>query len=70
MFVGAINGHCVRSVSLDFDGIGSNTVIGLDDVTKFPDLTLELLSRGYSRTDVVKILGGNFMRVFEQVCGQ
>jgi len=53
----------------DFDGIGTNTVIGLDDVTKFPDLTLELLSRGYSRTDVDKILGGNFMRVFEQVCG-
>jgi len=53
----------------DFDGIGTNTVIGLDDVTKFPDLTLELLSRGYSRTDVEKIIGGNFMRVFEQVCG-
>ena len=53
----------------DFDGIGTNTVIGLDDVTKFPDLTLELLSRGYSRTDVDKILGGNFMRVFEQVSG-
>jgi len=53
----------------DFDGIGTNTVIGLDDVTKFTDLTLELLSRGYSRTDVEKIIGGNFMRVFEQVCG-
>jgi membrane dipeptidase len=54
----------------DFDGIGTNTVIGLEDVTKFPDLTLELLSRGFSRTDVEKILGGNFIRVFEQVCGQ
>jgi membrane dipeptidase len=54
----------------DFDGIGTNTVNGLDDVTKFPDLTLELLRRGYSQTDVEKILGGNFMRVFEQVCGE
>jgi membrane dipeptidase len=53
----------------DFDGIGTNTVIGLDDVTKFPDLTLELLSRGYSRADIAKILGDNFLRVFEQVCG-
>jgi len=54
----------------DFDGIGTNTVYGLDDVTKFPDLTLELLRRGYSQTDVEKILGGNFMRVFEQVCAE
>ena len=54
----------------DFDGIGTNTVNGLDDVSKFPDLTLELLRRGYSQTDVEKILGGNFMRVFEQVCGE
>jgi membrane dipeptidase len=52
----------------DFDGIGTNTVQGLEDVTKFPDLTLELLRRGYSRDDVSKILGDNFMRVFEQVC--
>jgi membrane dipeptidase len=54
----------------DFDGIGTNTVNGLDDVSKFPDLTLELLRRGYSQADVEKILGGNFMRVFEQVCGE
>jgi microsomal dipeptidase-like Zn-dependent dipeptidase len=26
-----------------------------------------LLSRGYSETDVVKIVGGNFMRVFREV---
>jgi membrane dipeptidase len=53
----------------DFDGIGTNTVQGLDDVSKFPALTLELLRRGYSQAEVEKILGGNFMRVFEQVCG-
>ena len=54
----------------DFDGIGTNTVQGLDDVSKFPDLTLELLRRGYTQSDIEKILGGNFMRVFEQVCGE
>jgi len=54
----------------DFDGIGNNTVNGLEDVTKFPDLTLELLRRGYSHEDIEKINGGNFMRVFEEVCGE
>lgn len=54
----------------DFDGIGTNTVSGLDDVSKFPALTLALLSDGYSRTDVEKILGGNFMRVFREVCNK
>ena len=54
----------------DFDGIGTNVVQGLEDVTKFPDLTLELLRRDYSQSDIEKILGGNFMRVFEQVCGE
>lgn len=52
----------------DFDGI-ETTPIGLEDVSKFPALTLRLLERGYSQQDLEKILGGNFMRVFEQVCG-
>jgi membrane dipeptidase len=53
----------------DFDGIGTNTVNGLEDVSKFPDLILELLRRNYSPEEIEKILGGNFMRVFEEVCG-
>ncbi len=56
------------AIGSDFDGI-ENTPIGLEDVSKFPALTLRLLERGYSQQDVEKILGGNFMRVFEQVCG-
>lgn len=54
----------------DFDGIGDYTVFGLNDVTDFPDLTLALLEHGYSQHDVEKILGLNFMRVFEIVCGK
>ncbi|MBN1542448.1 membrane dipeptidase, partial [candidate division KSB1 bacterium] len=50
----------------DFDGI-ERTPAGLADVTKFPDVTLALLRRGYSIAEVEKILGGNFMRVFHQV---
>jgi membrane dipeptidase len=55
-------------IGSDFDGIGTNKVQGLYDTSTFPALTLELLSRGYSRSDVDKILGGNFLRVFGQVC--
>jgi membrane dipeptidase len=40
---------------------------GLEDVTRLPDLTAELLSRGYSEGDLEKILGGNYLRVFGQV---
>jgi len=55
------------AIGSDFDGIGTNTVNGLEDVTKFPDLTMELLKHGYSRNDIEKILGGNFLRVFKSV---
>lgn len=51
----------------DFDGI-ETTPVGLEDVTKFPAVTEGLLQRGYSRQDVRKILGENFMRVFRTVC--
>jgi len=51
----------------DFDGI-ETTPVGLEDVTKFPAVTEGLLQRGYSRQDVRKILGENFMRVFRAVC--
>jgi len=40
---------------------------GLDSVALLPDLTLELLRRGYSEADVAKIMGGNLLRVFRKV---
>jgi membrane dipeptidase len=52
----------------DFDGI-SSMITGLEDVSKFPNLTLELLRRGYTRSDIEKILSVNIMRVFTEVCG-
>jgi membrane dipeptidase len=48
----------------DFDGIQS-APRGLDDVTNMPLITAELVKRGYSEKDIKKILGGNFIRVFE-----
>lgn len=58
--------ECV-AIGSDFDGIGT-TPVGLENVSKFPALTKALLQAGYSPADVKKMLGGNFYRVFKQVC--
>jgi membrane dipeptidase len=50
----------------DFDGIESPPK-ELDDVASFPNITRDLLARGYSPKDIRKILGGNFLRVFTRV---
>lgn len=47
----------------DFDGVNSLPA-GLDGVDDFPKITAELVKRGYSKKDIRKILGGNFLRVF------
>jgi membrane dipeptidase len=44
-------------------------VIGFDDYRDFPNITRGLVKRGYSDDEIRGILGGNFLRVFEQVCG-
>ena len=48
----------------DFDGINS-APRELNDVTNMPLITEELMKRGYSKADIFKILGGNFIRVFK-----
>jgi membrane dipeptidase len=53
----------------DFDG-GITTPLGLEDVSKFPALTYALLKHGYTISEVKQILGGNFLRVFNEVCGK
>lgn len=50
----------------DFDGITSSPK-GLEDVSRLPEITRGLLERGYSDDEIAGILGGNFMRVFDQV---
>lgn len=50
----------------DFDGI-SSVVQGLEDVSTYPGLTAELLTRGYTDQDIKKILGQNTLRVMRQV---
>jgi len=46
----------------DFDGI-TEVPVGLEDVSKFPDLVAELLRRGWSEADVRKVVGLNALRV-------
>jgi membrane dipeptidase len=48
----------------DFDGI-TQVVMGLEDVSTYPDLLAELLRRGYSDEDIRKIAGKNILRVFK-----
>ena len=56
----------------DFDGI-TEVPVGLEDVSKFPDLIAELLRRGWSEQDVRKVAGLNVLRVLratEQVAAK
>jgi membrane dipeptidase len=53
-------------IGTDFDGI-TCTPAGLDDVSKFPNLTRALLLKGYSADDIRKIYGGNTLRLMRNV---
>jgi membrane dipeptidase len=64
--------HLVKVAGVDHVGIGSDFdgitawPVGLDDVSCYPRLTEEMLKRGYSETDIHKILGGNVLRAFRK----
>lgn len=53
-------------IGTDFNGVGC-TPAGLEDVSKFPNLTRALLEKGYTAEDIRKIYGGNFLRVMRAV---
>ena len=54
-------------IGSDFDGVSGFLPAGMDDVTRLPLIADGLLRRGYSESDVRKILGGNMLRVMDQV---
>jgi membrane dipeptidase len=54
-------------VGTDMDGISPPSFLAYDDYGDWPTIGAALLARGRSREDVVKVLGGNFRRVFEAV---
>ncbi|MDR1599505.1 MAG: dipeptidase [Oscillospiraceae bacterium] len=51
------------------DGPAEETVEGFTEYRQFINITRGLVARGYSDTAVGKILGGNWLRVFGEVCG-
>jgi membrane dipeptidase len=51
----------------DFDGVSGATPQGIDSAADLPKITQALLDRGYSASDIHKILGENLMRVFRDV---
>ncbi len=65
--------HIVKLVGIDHVGVGSDfdgvqsTLSDLATVEDLPNLTRELLRRGYTESDVQKILGGNVLRMMEEV---
>ena len=61
-----IGGIGAVGIGSDFDGV-TCTPLGLDDVSKFPNLTRALLEKGYSAADIRKIYGGNTLRLMREV---
>lgn len=63
--------HIVKLIGVDHVGMGSDfdgisfPPQQMDDVTAYPLITKALLERGYSKKDIEKILGGNFVRVLK-----
>jgi membrane dipeptidase len=65
--------HIVKIAGIDAVGIGSDfdgiqcAPQGLEDVSKFPNLTRALLEKGYSASDIRKIYGANLLRVMRAI---
>jgi membrane dipeptidase len=53
-------------IGSDFDGVGNELPVGLEDVSTYPALIGEMLKRGWSDADAAKLAGGNVLRVMEQ----
>jgi membrane dipeptidase len=63
--------HVIDVIGIDYVGIGSDFdggggIDGCSDVSGMKNITRELIRRGYSREDIAKIWGGNFLRVMGQ----
>lgn len=67
--------HVAKVAGIDHVGIGSDfdgvpltgLPEGMEDISKLPNITYELMKRGYSDGDIKKVLGENFLRVMTEV---
>ena len=61
--------HIRQAIGVEYIGLGGDYdgmppgPIGLEDVSTYPALLVELLRRGYSEKDIAAIAGANFLRV-------
>ena len=53
-------------IGTDMDGISPAGFVSFTDYSEWPSITAALLARGYSRADVAKVAGGNFLRVYRE----
>ena len=66
--VAKIAGHDHVGLGGDYYGAsGDGLIVGLEDVSKYPDLILELAKRGWSDENLAKLTNGNMRRVVEAV---
>ena len=64
--------HVVQVIGIDYVGIGTDFdggggVDGCKTVAEMKNITIEMLRRGYSKSEITKIWGGNIMRVLRKV---
>jgi membrane dipeptidase len=65
--------HIIKTAGIDHVGLGSDydgisaVPKQLENVSCYPKITQVLLDRGYNREQIIKVLGGNLLRVFRQV---
>jgi membrane dipeptidase len=63
--------HAIKVAGVDHVGLGSdfdgaNMPYGMEDASKLPQITQALLQRGYSESDIKKVLGENTLRVLAE----
>ena len=51
------------------DAVDKPYAHGIDSISKMANVTIGLVKRGYQKDDILKIMGANFLRLFESVCG-
>jgi membrane dipeptidase len=65
--------HAVKVAGVDHVGLGADmyprtpSPVGIRGVHDYPNITLGLKKRGYSDDEIIKIMGGNFLRVWKTV---
>ncbi len=65
--IAKVAGHDHVGLGGDLDGIGGDSVVGLDGVDGYPRLFAELVRRGWTDADLAKLAGGNILRVMRGV---